>query len=205
MDNRLDGACATQPNFDTSGLLRRARRIADLSQRDLAARAAVSPSTVARAELPGCAVSFETVIRLFTAAGMRLTVCDSGGTEIAPMRDDGIRDSTGRRYPAHLDPEPMIRNGWLYGPMSRGGRPKPVAAAERRPDRDRRRRVDGIPDDHPGPESLRRPPPRPPRPGYVPPPPCECGIECERECVPGCECQCEPWRPDLDRPGGRAA
>jgi hypothetical protein len=63
---------------------------------------------------------------------MRLTVSDSDGGEIAPMRDDGIRDSTGRRYPAHLDPEPMIRNGWLYGPMSRGARPNPVAAAERR-------------------------------------------------------------------------
>jgi HTH-type transcriptional regulator/antitoxin HipB len=184
--------------FDACGLLRRARRTADLSQRDLAARAGVSPSTVARAELPGCEVSFQTMILLFAAAGMQLAVRDSAGAEITPMRDDGVRDSVGRRYPAHLDPEPMARNGGLRGPASRAGRPDPVAAIELRDTRDATRRREGTPDDHPGPESLRRkriiwhPPP-----GYLPPPPCECGIECERECVPECRCQCEPWRPEL--------
>jgi transcriptional regulator with XRE-family HTH domain len=64
-----------QPQFDAPGLLRRARRLADLSQRDLADRAGVSPSTVARAEL-GAEVSFATMLRLFAAAGFRVVAQD---------------------------------------------------------------------------------------------------------------------------------
>jgi HTH-type transcriptional regulator/antitoxin HipB len=67
-----------EPQFDAPGLLRRARRVADLSQRDLAARAGVSANTVARVEL-GAGASFATMVRLFSAAGMRLVVQDQSG------------------------------------------------------------------------------------------------------------------------------
>lgn len=190
-------AIADPAGFELCGLLRRARRRADLSQRDLAARAGVSPSTVARAESVDGAVSFRMVLRLFAAAGMRLVVQDCDGVRLTPMRADGIRDSVGRRYAAHLDPEPMRRNGRFYPPVSRGRRPDPVAAQERRPARDERRDREGTPFDHPGPEDLV--PPRPPlrKRIRIVLPECTCDIDCERECVPECACQCEPWRPSL--------
>lgn len=64
-----------EPQFDAPALLRRARRIADLSQRDLAARAGVSANTVARVEL-GANTSLAMMVKLFAAAGMRLAVRD---------------------------------------------------------------------------------------------------------------------------------
>ncbi len=132
--------------FDTSGLLHRARRMADLSQRDLAARA-----------------------------------------------------GAGRLHPAHLDPEPLWREGWLRANrVFRDDRLEPIAALERRTLRDRTRRREGTPEDHPGIE-LTRQPPLPPQPNWFedndPVPECECGPECERACEPECSCQCEPPLP----------
>jgi HTH-type transcriptional regulator/antitoxin HipB len=189
-------------NFDAPALLRRARRLADLSQRDLATRAGVSPSTVAKAEL-GAGTSFAMLLRLFAAAGMQLVVQDQDGAALAPMRTDCLRDRNSRRYPAHLDPAPFDRYEppWLdrannMNRLCRYDRPKPVAVYELRPERDWRRRRYFEPYDHPGPESLRRPrlPPVPPKESI---PDCECPIECERECVPECTCQCEPLHPPL--------
>jgi HTH-type transcriptional regulator/antitoxin HipB len=193
MSNYPGRIAAVDPDFDISGLLRRARRIADLSQRDLAARAGVSPSTVGRAESGNGAVSVRMLIRLFAAAGMRLAVHDAAHFEIPPMRPDCLRDRGGRRHAAHLDPEPTIRDGWTRGPWSRGSRPEPVAVQERREMRDWRRQRELEPDDHPGPESLYRRPQRlQPIAPSEPIPDCECGPACERECVQECNCQCEP-------------
>jgi transcriptional regulator with XRE-family HTH domain len=187
--------------FDTSGLLRRARRTADLSQRDLAARAGVSPATVARAELPRGTVSLGAVVRLLRAAGMRLAVIDESGRELVPMRSDAIRDRARRLYPAHLDPEPLWRKGRLRANrVFRDDRVDPVAALERRTQRDRTRHREGTPEDHPGIELTQRPPSPPPPyrlEDHEPVPECECGLECERACVPECTCQCEP--PLLDQ------
>jgi HTH-type transcriptional regulator/antitoxin HipB len=191
---------AIVPEFDAPALLRRARRIADLSQRDLAARAGVSPSMVAKVEL-GAKASFDLMLRLFAAAGIQLCARDQIGDEVTPMRTDCLRDRNGRRYPAHLDPAPFNRpEAWLdrlnnMNRLLRYDRPKPVAVYELRPARDWRRRRYFEPFDHPGPDSLRRP--ERPRPPSVPLPECECPIECERECVPECPCQCEPLHPPL--------
>lgn len=188
-------------DFDAPALLRRARRIADLSQRDLAARAGVSPSTVAKAEL-GAGASFAMMLRLFAAAGIQLVARDQDGAAITPMRTDPLRDHNGRRYPAHLDPAPLNRSDlpWLdrlnkLNRICRYDRPQPVAVYEMRPTRDWRRRRYFEPFDHPGRESLR--PLRRIRPPSPPIPDCECLIECERECVPECPCQCEPLHPPL--------
>lgn len=190
-----------EPEFDVPALLRRARRLADLSQRDLAARAGVSPSTVAKAEL-GAGASFAMMLRLFAAAGIQLVPHDQDGAAITPMRADPLRDHNGRRYPAHLDPAPLNRFDlpWLnrvnkLNRLCRYDRPQPVAVYELRPERDWRRRRYFEPFDHPGRESLRQP--RLQRPPKPPIPDCECPIECERECIPECTCQCEPLHPPL--------
>lgn len=72
-----------KPQFDAPGLLRRARRIADLSQRDLAARASISPNTVARVEL-GAGTSCTTMLKLFAAAGIQLVFVGADGRELWP-------------------------------------------------------------------------------------------------------------------------
>ncbi|MGC4893780.1 GNAT family N-acetyltransferase [Micromonospora sp. DT31] len=94
-------------------LLRRLRRRADLSQRELAVRAGVPQSAVARVESGRVAdPRYRTVERLIRAAGGRLDVtvdpgpggkADTPSGEAAPVPHDDLRDQAGRRYPAHLD------------------------------------------------------------------------------------------------------
>jgi HTH-type transcriptional regulator/antitoxin HipB len=180
-------------NIDPSGLVRRVRRAADLSQRQLAALAGVSPACIARIETDAASVRVDLFQTLLAAAGLRLAVLDGDGKEVAPMRADGLRNGAGSRFPAYLDPEPLARRTWSY--RSRYTRPKPVVVCDQRARRDARRRLDGTPVNHPGPEALRLPRliPRPDRPM---PDPCRCGPECERHCVAACDCQCEPASPD---------
>lgn len=95
--------------FDRIGHLRRARRIMDVSQRELAALLGVAPSTVARAESSTGDVSLTLVTSVLEQAGLRLAVVDADGKPVAPMRADGARDHAGRRCPAHLDAVAMTR------------------------------------------------------------------------------------------------
>ncbi len=191
---------ATGADIDVGGLLRRARRHADLSQRDLADRAGVARSVVGRAESGSANIGIKTFNALISAAGCRLAVLERNANELLPMRDDAIRNNGGSRYPAHLDPR---ITSWLYrvGGGPRRSRPLPRLSLERRTARDARRASGLMPMDHPGADDLRRfhdqeradaalrhakiPLP-------LPEPDCECGPECERECVPECPCQCEP-------------
>lgn len=91
------------------GLIRRARRRADLSQRDLADRMGVSQSTVARWETGERSPTMLTWERIAALAGMRLVAVDGSGASVPPMREDAARDRAGRRYPAHLD---LRAEGW---------------------------------------------------------------------------------------------
>lgn len=189
--------------FDAAGLLRRVRRRADISQRELAQRAGVGHATVGRVEAASHPVSLSTFDTLVRAAGFRLAVLDTDGHELAPMRDDAIRNNGNSRYPAHLDPR---LTSWVQraGSGQHHCRPLRKLSIERRPKRDIRRPTAGIPFDHPGPDDIRRfaeheraeakrlDALRPPRPVLPPQPECACGPECERECVPACPCQCEP-------------
>lgn len=87
--------------LDLGAMLRGLRRQADLSQRQLAARAGMSQAMVARIESGGCAnPSFRTVERLVRAAGARFD-CDAPGVEAVPHEER--RDEADRHYPAHLD------------------------------------------------------------------------------------------------------
>lgn len=100
--------------------MRRARRIADLSQREMACRAGLSPTTIGRVESGTMVPSLDVLQRTMAAAGLYLTVVDQDGHVVRPMLDrDDIRDGAERRYPSHLDTilDPRPGEWWadLYG------------------------------------------------------------------------------------------
>lgn len=86
------------------GLVRRIRRILDVSQRGLAAMLGVSQSVVARWETGRTSPRVSVVERLLRMARLRATVHDEEtGAEVRPMRADGARKHGGSRFPAHTD------------------------------------------------------------------------------------------------------
>ncbi|SCE84004.1 Transcriptional regulator, contains XRE-family HTH domain [Micromonospora purpureochromogenes] len=110
----------TVGQFPIAGLVRKARRIAGLGQRQMARFARVAPSTVGRVETGEMTPSLAVLERLLGAAGLYLAVVDPDGRVIQPMADwDDTRDGAGRRYPSHLDtildPEPGEWWGDIYG------------------------------------------------------------------------------------------
>lgn len=106
-DVRADRLEAGQPRlgrYPIPGLVRRARRIADLSQREMATRAGVAPSTVGRVEAGSLVPSLAVLERLLACAELQLVVVDRGGRVVQPMREaEWTRDGADRRYPSHLD------------------------------------------------------------------------------------------------------
>jgi transcriptional regulator with XRE-family HTH domain len=102
--------------YPVPGLLRRARRLADLSQHQLADKAKVPQSTVARIESGKLAPSLKTFQRLLSAAGLSLVVIDGEGRVVLPMREsDDTRNGGDRRYPSHLDTVLDPRTGEWWG------------------------------------------------------------------------------------------
>lgn len=91
------------------GLVRRVRRILDVSQRGLAALLEVSQSVVARWETGRTSPRASVLSALLQLAGLTVRIHDEDGAEVTPMRDDGARDRGLRRYPAHVD---LTVRGW---------------------------------------------------------------------------------------------
>jgi HTH-type transcriptional regulator/antitoxin HipB len=92
------------------GVVRRVRRILDVSQRGLAARLGVSQSVVARWETGRTSPRAAVLERLLRMAGLRARLADeTTGEEVVPMRADGARTHGGSRYPAHVD---LRATGW---------------------------------------------------------------------------------------------
>ncbi len=149
---------------DLGGIVRRGRRSADLSQRELAERAGVAPSTVARVEADGRPrFSLDALGTVLQALDLRLAVLDTDGTEVRPMTPAAVRDRGRRRYPAHLDVRLVGTHSgwwgdacWSWAPGYHPGRPTHTfdlsrrqrdAAAERAPAGTR-------PADHPEPHPF---------------------------------------------------
>jgi transcriptional regulator with XRE-family HTH domain len=113
--------------FPADRYLRAARHRADLSQRELAEKAGMSQSAVARIEHSLEKAKATHLAHLLEAAGLRLVVVDSDGNPIDPQdeADANRRDRSGRRYPAHLDVRPGTEYWWGEGwPMFDGKRPE---------------------------------------------------------------------------------
>lgn len=84
-----------------SGLIRRVRRLAKLSQRELAEDLGVSQSAVARWETGRSSPSARLLAKVLHVAGLELVAASSDGARVEPMRAVAARDAAGRRYPAH--------------------------------------------------------------------------------------------------------
>lgn len=125
------GGGAPSTALDVPGLVRRVRRVGDWSQRDLAAHLGVSQSSVAQWETGRGEPSLALFARLLGLIDAHLEVVDADGAELTPMRADAVRDRQHRRYPAHLDPQP-VRQIW----RPRWDRPEPTIICHRRIRRD---------------------------------------------------------------------
>src|SRR4051794_35818431 len=108
---------AVAADFDLSGVLRRIRRTADLSQRELAAAAALSPAAVAHAEAGTRNLPVGGRVRAAGVAGLRLPLLDDQGQEVGGMSAAGVRDRGDRRF----------RRNWTCGTATRGGGPSSTA------------------------------------------------------------------------------
>ena len=134
-------------SLSAAGLLRRIRRVADCSQRELAERIGASKATVAAAESGRRDLSISLLCRAASLVGGRLVVLDASGAELTPMDLDAVRDAGGRLFPAHLDTRHGDDRWW-------GGEHRPRTRQPRytfdldRSSRDSRRRAGAFAEDH---------------------------------------------------------
>jgi HTH-type transcriptional regulator/antitoxin HipB len=134
-------------HFDLGGALRRIRRRADLSQREMARRLELSKSSAAAAESGAGGMDARVLAQAAAIAGLRLALVDGAGAEVPAMGADTVRDLSGRHFPAHLDTRRSDEGCWLYEP--RRDRPESsFTYTKDRDARDRRRRAGGTPEDH---------------------------------------------------------
>ncbi|TFV63126.1 XRE family transcriptional regulator [Geodermatophilus sp. DF01-2] len=134
-------------SFDLSGVLRRIRRRADLSQRQLAAVCGLSQSAVAQAESGRRDLPVGALVRAAEQAGLRLALLDAAGREVAGMSPDAVRDRYGRHFPAHLDTHFADEREGRY--EHRYDRPRPWFTVDvDRAARDTLRGRLGTPEDH---------------------------------------------------------
>ncbi|RBY94018.1 hypothetical protein DQ244_01205 [Blastococcus sp. TBT05-19] len=133
--------------FDLSGLLRRIRRRADLSQRELADRTGLPKSVIAAAESRSRGLDARALAGCAAVAGLRLALLDTDGREVHGMAADTVRDGAGRHLPAHLDTVLSDDRAWRW--EIRPHLPRPTYTFDRRrPGDDRAERTRDRPDDH---------------------------------------------------------
>jgi HTH-type transcriptional regulator/antitoxin HipB len=205
----MDDAHADAIDFgdpDTVGrLVARARRVADLSQRDLAQRVGVSQAGISRLESGRGLPSLGLLNVILRASGLRLLVVDQDGSSLGPIPASTVRDHAERRFPAHLDVEPPDLVPTQVRDNPRYDRQPPRAWFHHRRERDRLaglRPESTRQQDHPttGDLELRLRLRRGPQPTVRPLPlviECTCADACYDDdvivgCLPDCDCQCEP-------------
>jgi HTH-type transcriptional regulator/antitoxin HipB len=193
--------------FDVGGYVRRARRVADLSQRDLADILGLSRAAVGRLESTPGRVDLPTMEAILALADLRLAVVDSAGRPVEAVPADTLRDHGNRRFPAHLDATPPdIGFPNERGVQPRRGLPPARGWYRQRQERNRLRERGRAPEDHPTDRSERERAAgeRQRRRNMAlaalrasPPQECTCLDDCfELACLPDCPCQCEPPRTD---------
>ena len=195
---------------DVPGYVRRVRRLADLSQRELAARLGLSRAQVGRLETGERDVSVGTLSRILRLAGLRLQVVDASGAVVLPVPWDVLRDHAERHFPSHLDVTGPGSTPVHRGADPRKGLPDAKGWYTLRDRRSESRERQGSPPDHPTPSGLRRARLEGlararaewlERHGPEQEPECSCLDACFEElCLPTCPCQCEPDRRRPTRP-----
>jgi HTH-type transcriptional regulator/antitoxin HipB len=190
---------------DVGRLVARARRMADLSQRELAARLRVSRTAISRLESGAGLPSLPLLRAILAMAGLRVRIVDESDDPVVPIPSTTVRDNAGRRFPAHLDVVPPDEVPAWARESPRYDRPRPPAWHHRRTERDRLSALkpsSGRQVDHPTQEQLdeRERLRRGPQPEVRPAPVelvCSCPDVCFDDdevvgCLPDCPCQCEP-------------
>jgi transcriptional regulator with XRE-family HTH domain len=117
-DAALSNALPRVGEYPAAGLVRRARRLADLSQRQMARLAGVAPSTIGKVESGRMSPSLELFQRLIGTAELCLVVIDRDRRLVLPMGESAdTRDGAERRYPSHLDTilDPRPGEWWADG------------------------------------------------------------------------------------------
>jgi HTH-type transcriptional regulator/antitoxin HipB len=149
------------------GLVRRIRRILDVSQRGLAAMLEVSQSVVARWETGRTSPRARVLQQMLELAGLAVTVREEEtGEVVTPMRADGARTHAGSRFPAHAD---LRARGWWvprrlramtsieafrWQEHSRRAKDPAIGYRTSRYRKWLERRLHGTPDDHPAVHQL---------------------------------------------------
>lgn len=103
-DNDQRGGPAVAPSVrddELSGLIRRVRRRAKMSQRELAHELGVSQSAVAKWETGSTEPSARMLTRILGISGLQLVAVTDTGERVRPMNTVAARDAADRRYPAH--------------------------------------------------------------------------------------------------------
>jgi transcriptional regulator with XRE-family HTH domain len=106
--------------YPLGGIIRRVRRKADLSQRELAKYAKVSAASIGEFETGATTPSLAVLQRVLNAANYQLVVVDVDGHLVTPLEVwQDVTDGAGRRFPAHLDTilDPVYGDWWadVYG------------------------------------------------------------------------------------------
>lgn len=91
----------TAATDDINGLIRRVRRLAKWSQRELAQELGVSQSAVAKWETGRTCPSARMLARILGLVKLALAAVKADGDQVRPMKNVAARDAADRRYPAH--------------------------------------------------------------------------------------------------------
>ena len=96
------------PRLDAGRSLRAVRRVHGLSQRELSALARVPRSTVDRIESGTTDPRLSTLTEILASTGLALVITDQWGHLLrVDDEHDRLRDAAFRRFPAHLEAQPI--------------------------------------------------------------------------------------------------
>ena len=117
--------------FDCGDYVRRLRRHADLSQRELARVSGVSRGVIERIEAGTVDPKVGQLQALLDLVSWGVTVTDVDGRLVIPLREfeENLRDGADRRFPAHLDVIVDPRPGGRWAGQYRLSRPPEGRAA----------------------------------------------------------------------------